>query len=109
MTENKIVFATAARAQRAQTVYGLMTGAFNLDVFESPFINAVNSEYTVGTEAAELTNEIYAAKQRLCTRTGLDEEDADLYALVDAYEALMKLLGTKMYHYGAALEKDAEA
>lgn len=99
-----IYFTPAALRRKAETVYGLMTGEFNLAVYTPPEACRVRDEYTAGI-AARLWEQLYAARSRLCARTGLSEEDEDLQTMLDAGEALTQYLAVQMYCCGARLEQ----
>lgn len=47
-----------------------------------------------------LVDEIYQHRMKLCDRTGLDFEDADLEGIVSAYERLNRLCADGMYDQG---------
>lgn len=51
-------------------------------------------------QIAFLTEQIYQYRLNLCERAGLEFENRDMEAIVDAYEKMNRLIGALMYDHG---------
>ena len=58
-------------------------------------------ETSEGGELAPLIEQIYAARNRLCEKTGLEPDtDPDVELLVSGFEDFARVCGGLMYRYG---------
>lgn len=60
----------------------------------------VQNEFAENSLCEKWCDLIYDARLRLANRLGTDEEDADILALVNAYESMSRYIAEKMYVYG---------
>lgn len=59
----------------------------------------IENAFAEGTQCAKLYSQIYAARERLCDRLGL-EEDPDVEILLDSFFEINRELCLKMFRYG---------
>lgn len=82
--------------ERWEFIYNQINGLYELDVCEW-----VKDETAEDGELAELVEKIYQARERLCERMKLDGgADPDLEDIFNGFEALSRVCGKLMYHYG---------
>ena len=62
-------------------------------------VPGVENAFSVGSRCAVLYEQVYASKQRLCDRLGI-EEDEDVEELIDCLLEISRELSIKMYSYG---------
>ena len=79
----------------ADAIYDLLMG-------ETEIIGntQVENMFTEGQPCDELYNQVYEANLRLCERLGV-QEDADIELIIDCLMRISRILGQKMFHYGA--------
>jgi hypothetical protein len=82
--------------QLIDKIYDLLTGEC------SPTANdpVVENMFAEGRTCEELYNDVYEANLRLCERLGV-QEDEDIELIVTSLLRISKLLGKKMFQYGA--------
>ncbi|MBE6947917.1 MAG: hypothetical protein E7454_06700 [Ruminococcaceae bacterium] len=82
--------------QMIDRIYELLTGEC------APTANdpIVENMFAEGRTCDELYSNVYEANLRLCERLGV-QEDADVELIIDAMMRISKLLGRKMFSYGA--------
>ena len=82
--------------QFADMIYDLLTGECD----PGPNDPVVENMFAKGRACEELYNNVYEANLRLCERLGV-QEDADVELIINSLLRISKLLGRKMFHYGA--------
>ena len=82
--------------QFADKIYELLTG----ECSPRPNDPVVENMFAEGRTCEELYNNVYEANLRLCERLGV-QEDADVELIIKSLLRISKLLGRKMFHYGA--------
>ena len=81
---------------RWEFIYDQINGMNEPDVCEW-----AKDETSEGGELAPLIEQIYAARNRLCEKTGLEPDtDPDVELLVSGFEDLARVCGGLMYRYG---------
>ena len=60
----------------------------------------VTNSFAPGTKYAQACEEVYNARESLCFRFGMDEEDADLERIMNALMDLEEELSRRMFFYG---------
>lgn len=59
----------------------------------------VEDEFADGKPCGLLYERVTDARERLCERTGIDFEDADILAIISGMEEIAEICALKMYHY----------
>jgi len=74
-----------------------------MGVYESDGFPGVESEFEEGKVCDILYSQAYDAYCRLCERLGKAAEDDDLEIMVNSFMKITRLVGAKMFIYGAQL------
>lgn len=62
----------------------------------------IQNEFEEGKTCSEAYKRVYEAKRRLCERLGVDE-DPDVERIIDSMFTITRVVGEKMFEYGAEL------
>lgn len=84
----------------AHEVYDIVTGIITEE--ESRKYPKIKSEFCEGSECDKLYGEVYDAKMRLNKRLNEDEDD-DVETIINSMLDICRIIGCKMYHYGAEI------
>lgn len=60
---------------------------------------SVEDEFADGKPCSLLYENVTDARERLCKRTGIDFEDADVLEIISGMEKIAEICALKMYHY----------
>lgn len=87
-----------------ELIYNLMTGLYNLQAVQFPESAIVEDEFQEGKPCELLYGRMYDARERLCERLGV-EEDEDIETIINSMEDIARILALKMYEYGTNWEQ----
>ena len=59
----------------------------------------IEDEFADGKSCSLLYEKVTDARERLCKRTGIDFEDADLLEMISGMEKIAEICALRMYHY----------
>ena len=62
----------------------------------------IQNEFEEGKTCSEAYKRVYEANRRLCERLGVDE-DPDVEMIIDSMFTITRVVGEKMFEYGAEL------
>ena len=79
------------------SVYNTLNGVY----LPGRGVPGVENAFAEGKPCMELYYDAYDAYQRLCNRLGVVDEDKDVEIIFHSFMEISRVLGTKMYHYGA--------
>lgn len=74
-----------------EEIYAQMTGTTE---------DCISDEFQPGGACYDYYAKVYAARERLAERTGIDFEDADIMEIIVNMEEIAKICSYKMYDYG---------
>lgn len=88
-----------------ENVYEAVLGAY-ADEADYVIQNVqIKNEFVEGQPSSEAYKRVYEANRRLCERLGVDE-DPDVEMIIDGMFEITRIVGEKMFQYGAAFEKE---
>lgn len=82
--------------RNAENVYLTLTG----DMLDENSVPGVGNAFAEGMPCCELYRQIYEANQRLCSRLGKIDEDADVELIINNFLEINRILCLEMYRYG---------
>lgn len=85
--------------ENANLIYELMTGEWDTERFQVPEAMLVENEYQEGKLCTKEYNKAYAARERLCSRLGVND-DGDVSLIMSCMTEIGKHLAMKMFEYG---------
>lgn len=88
-----------------ENVYEAVLGAY-ADEADYVIQNVqIKNEFVEGQPSSEAYKRVYEANRRLCERLGVDE-DPDVEMIIDGMFEITRIVGEKMFEYGAVYARD---
>ncbi len=97
--ERKMIEGYTSSEEFKDRIYELMNGSYDLENCDFPEKMIIKDEFAEGSYCAQEYEEIYAAKQRLCERLGV-ESDQDIELIIFKMQNISQHLSMRMYDYG---------